>query len=122
MILVDTSVWIDHLRLGNAGLARLLDSGQVMAHPFIIGELALGNLRQRDQVLGAMRELPRVHVAVDSEVLHFIDEAALFGRGIGYIDAHLLASLRLTPGTRLWTKDQRLHAVAERLGLAVRMR
>ena len=120
MILVDTSVWIDHLRFGDQGLARLLDSVQVMAHPFIIGELALGYLRQRDQVLGAMRELPQVHVAADSEVLHFIHEWALFGRGIGYIDAHLLASLRLTPGTRLWTKDQRLHAVAQQLGLAAR--
>jgi predicted nucleic acid-binding protein len=119
VILVDTSVWIDHLRVGNQALARLLDGGQVMAHLFIIGELALGNLRQRDRVLGLIGELPQVHVAADSEVLHFIDEWALFGRGIGYIDAHLLASLRLTPGTRLWTKDQRLRAVAEQLGLAV---
>lgn len=119
MILVDTSVWIDHLRGGDRGLARLLDSGQVMAHPFIVGEVALGNLHQRDRVLGAMYELPQILVAADSEVLHFIREEALFGRGIGYIDAHLIASIRLTSGTRLWTRDQRLHGVAAELGLAV---
>ena len=119
MILVDTSVWFDHLRLGNAGLARLLDGGEAMSHPFIVGELALGNLRRRGEILGAMRELPHVHIATDPEVLHFIDESALFGDGIGYIGAHLLASLRLTPGTRLWTKDRRLHAVAEQLDLAM---
>jgi len=119
VILVDTSVWIDHLRVGDRGLSRLLDSGQVMAHPFIIGELALGNLRRRDRVLGAMRELPQVHIAADSEVLHFVHQWELFGRGIGYIDAHLLASVRLTPGTRLWTRDQRLHAIAGELGLAM---
>ena len=118
MILVDTSVWIDHLRFGNQALVRLLDGGQVMGHPFIIGELALGNLRQRDKVLGAMRELPQVHVAADSEVLHCIRQWTLFGRGIGYIDVHLLASLRLTPGTRLWTRDQRLRAIADQLGHA----
>jgi predicted nucleic acid-binding protein len=119
VILVDTSVWIDHLRLGDRHLAQFLDAGKVMTHPFIVGELALGNLRQREQVLGTLHELPQIQVASDSEVLHFIHEWALFGRGIGYIDVHLLASLRLTPGTRLWSKDQRLHAIAEQLGLAV---
>lgn len=91
-----------------------------MIHPFIIGEMALGNLRHRGRVLGAMRELPQIQVASDAEVLHFIDEWALFGRGIGYIDAHLLASLRLTQGTRLWTRDHRLLEVAEGLGLATK--
>ena len=119
MILVDTSVWIDHLRSGNASLARLLDNGEVVAHPFVIGELALGNLTQRDLVLDAMRELPQANVAADFEVLHFIREEVLFGRGIGYVDAHLLASVRLSPGTRLWTRDKRLHEVAGQLGLVI---
>jgi len=119
VILVDTSVWIDHLRSGNASLARLLDSGEVVAHPFVIGELALGNLTQRDLVLDAMRELPQANVAADFEVLHFIREEVLFGRGIGYVDAHLLASVRLSPGTRLWTRDKRLHEVAGQLGLVI---
>jgi predicted nucleic acid-binding protein len=120
VILIDSSVWIDHLRFGERGVAQLLDKGQVMTHPFIVGELALGNLRQRGEVLGAMRDLPQILVASDAEVLHFIEEGALFGRGIGYIDTHLLASLRLTPGTRLWTKDQRLNAIADELGVAMR--
>ena len=119
MILVDSSVWIGHLRSGNASLARLLDNGEVVAHPFVIGELALGNLTQRDLVLDAMRELPQANVAADFEVLHFIREEALFGRGIGYVDAHLLASVRLSPGTRLWTRDKRLHEVAGQLGLVM---
>lgn len=91
-----------------------------MSHPFVIGEVALGHLRQRERVLNAMLRLPQVGIAADSEVLHFIEECALFGRGIGYVDAHLLASLRLTPGTHLWTLDRRLSAVADELGLATR--
>ena len=118
MILVDTSVWVDHLRAGNARLARLLEDGEVVSHPFVIGELALGNLRRRDTVLDALSELPQANVATDIEVLHLIRKEALFGRGIGYLDAHLLASVRLTPPARLWTRDQRLHGVAEHLGLA----
>ena len=119
MVLVDTSVWIDHLRFGNQVLAQLLETSQVLGHPHILGELALGNLKQRERLLGALRELPQIPVAADSEVLFFIDERALFGRGIGYVDAHLLASLRLAPGTRFWTRDQRLHAIADELGVAV---
>jgi predicted nucleic acid-binding protein len=119
VILVDTSVWVDHLRTGNATLRQLLDSGQVLGHPFVTGELALGNLRQRGVVLGALRELPQAAVASDGEILHFIDRQALFGSGIGYIDAHLLAAARLTPGARLWTRDGRLQVVAARLDLAM---
>lgn len=117
MILVDTSVWVDHLRAGDAALAGLLETGMVLTHLFVIGELALGNLRQRDMVLSALADLPRAKVATDAEVLHFIDAHALFARGIGYVDAHLLASARLSAGAALWTRDQRLHTVAERLGL-----
>ncbi len=119
MILADTSVWVDHLRASDNALAALLDTGMVLAHPFVIGELALGNLRQREIVLNALADLPHASVATDVEVLHFIERQALFGRGIGYIDAHLLAAVQLTAGTGLWTKDKRLHAVAVQLGLAI---
>ncbi|HEY0833066.1 MAG TPA: PIN domain-containing protein [Azospirillum sp.] len=121
MILVDSSVWIDHLRGGEPALARLLEGGRVLAHPFVIGELALGSLRQRDVILGALRDLPRAIEASDDEVLRFVGENALFGLGIGYVDAHLLAAVTLTPGSSLWTRDKRLHAVVERFGLAAKV-
>lgn len=117
MILVDTSVWIDHLRRHDAMLARLLGEGQVLAHPFVTGELALGNLRNRDTVVNALRDLPQAVVASDEEAIRFIERHALFGIGIGYIDAHLLASVRLTPGASLWTRDKRLLAAGAGLGL-----
>ena len=119
MILVDTSVWVDHLRTNDKALIALLDTGAVLAHPFVIGELALGNLRQREIVLNALSDLPHASVATDVEILHFIDRHTLFGRGIGYIDAHLLAAVQLTTGAELWTKDKRLHGVAVELGLAM---
>ena len=119
MILADTSVWVDHLRAGDKALAALLGAGMVLAHPFVIGELALGNLRQRDIVLQALADLPHASVATDTEVLHFIARHALSGRGIGYIDAHLLAAVKLTAGAELWTKDKRLHDAAIQLGLAL---
>jgi len=99
-------------------LAGMLDDGRVLAHPFVIGELALGNLRQRELILAALQDLPQSVVASDPEVLRFINQQALHGLGIGYVDAHLLASARLTPGGALWTRDKRLRAVADRLGLA----
>ena len=119
MILVDTSVWVDHLRVSDRALAALLDSQGVLTHPFVIGELALGNLRRREVVLDALSDLPRARVATDAEILHFIAGHALFGRGIGYVDAHLLAAARLTAGAQLWTRDKRLHGVAVQLGLAI---
>jgi predicted nucleic acid-binding protein len=119
VILVDTPIWVDHLRANNQQLAALLESGQVLAHPFVTGELALGRLRQRDLVLGALLDLPQAEVATDEEVRHFIDQHALFGVGIGYVDAHLLAATRLTAAATLWTRDKRLHIVAERLGLTM---
>ena len=118
MTLVDTSVWIDHLRNGNARLVALLEAGQVLTHPFVIGELALGGMRERRTVLGALRDLPCAAVATDDEVLRLIEANSLWGRGIGYVDAHLLAAARLTANTELWTADRRLHGVALRLGLA----
>jgi predicted nucleic acid-binding protein len=118
MILVDTSVWIDHLRKQNKTLVALLDAGAALAHPFVIGEIALGYLKQREMVLRALANLPQATVATDAEVLSFIERLALFGRGIGYIDAHLLAAVRLTAGTKLWTSDKRLHGIAAHLALA----
>lgn len=118
MILVDTSVWVDHLRSGDATLAALLDAGRILVHPLVVGEIALGNLRQRQFVLAALLDLPFAVVATDPEVLGYIDRHQLFGRGVGYVDAHLLASTVLTTGARLWTRDKRLRAVSATLGLA----
>lgn len=118
MILVDTSVWIEHLRSASAILTELLGDGQVLVHPFVLGELALGSLRQRDVFLSDLRDLPQAIVASDGEVLSLIDRRTLFGRGIGYVDAHLLAAARLTAGSKLWTHDRRLQAVAAQLDLA----
>lgn len=89
-----------------------------LTHPFVIGELALGNLRRRALILEALRDLPRATLATDHEVLQFIDGEGLFGKGIGYVDAHLLASVRLTAGASLWTRDKRLLAAAGRLAMA----
>lgn len=118
MILVDTSVWIDHLRAGDEQLTQWLGAGQVLVHPFVIGELALGNLRNRDTVLSALQDMPHAVVATGLEVMRFIDQKGLFGLGIGYIDAHLLAAAMLTPGSLLWTRDKRLLAASVRLGIA----
>ena len=101
MILVDTSVWVNHLGAGDQSLAALLNAGRVLAHPFMIGELALGALRQRAQILDDLSNLPQIGVAADAEVLKLIDRYALFDRGIGYIDVHLLAAVRLSSGTAL---------------------
>lgn len=118
MILVDTSVWINHLRNNDPHLVRLLTGNSVLGHPFVRGELALGNLRQRNEILSALENLPQAAVAFDNEVNFFIEQHALFGLGIGLIDAHLLASTRLSGNTRLWTQDKRLLAAALRLNLA----
>lgn len=112
MILVDTSVWISHLRKGDALLSELLQRGEILAHPFIIGELALGNLRRREEVLGALNDLPKATVADDAEVLRYIVHRSLAGSGIGYVDAHLLASAQMTAHALLWTRDTRLCEVA----------
>jgi predicted nucleic acid-binding protein len=121
VILVDTSVWVDHLRAGSETLAGLLDRGEVLAHPFVVGEIALGGLRQRERILTALSRLPAAAVATHAEVLHFIDRRALFARGVGYVDVHLLAAASLTAGARLWTHDKRLNELAVGLGLAAIM-
>jgi predicted nucleic acid-binding protein len=118
VILVDTSVWVDHLREGDSRLVALLQGGQVLAHPFVTGEIALGNLNQRHAVLGALANLPQATVARNDEVLHFIERNGLAGTGLGYVDAHLLASAQLVAGTAILTRDKRLHRAAIRLKLA----
>lgn len=118
MILVDTSVWIDHLRQGDAILADLLQQARVLSHPFVIGELATGNLRQRDTILRSLHGLPQAVVARDAEVLDLIERNTLFGGGLGYIDVHLLASARLS-AARLFTRDKRLHTAAADLAVAM---
>lgn len=118
MILVDTSIWIDHFRAGDPALIRLLEASRVSAHVFVIGELACGTLKNRTEILSFLHDLPRTHTATDDEVLFFIERHRLMGLGIGYVDAHLLAGISLTPGTRLWTRDRRLHDAARRLDLA----
>ncbi len=118
MILVDTSVWIDHLRSGEPALATVLEGGWVLMHPFVLGELACGNLKNRGEVLRLLEDLPVAPTATDPEVMGLIERRALMGRGIGYIDVHLLASTALADVGRLWTRDRRLGAVAVELELA----
>jgi len=119
VILVDTSVWVDHLRRDNPAVVKLLDAGRVLVHPFVIGEVALGQMRQRKVILAALADLPCVLVATEDEVMSFIERHALYGRGVGYVDVHLLAAVRLTTGAALWTNDRKLNAVADVLGLAI---
>ncbi len=118
MILADTSIWIDHFRQSNPRLRSLLEDAQVLIHPFILGELAVCNLRQRQQVIGFLKALPMIDVATHAEILGFVETQNLFGIGIGYIDVHLLGSVKLSQGTMLWTLDKRLEAAAIRLGLS----
>ena len=118
MILVDTSIWIEHLRAKDENLTGLLHSGQVLTHPMVIGELACGNLRNRNRILFLLERLPKASVASDNEVLFFIEQHQLMGCGIGYIDAHLLAATALTESAHLWTHDMRLVKVAFELNLA----
>ncbi|MDP1654278.1 MAG: PIN domain-containing protein [Rhodocyclaceae bacterium] len=117
MILVDTSIWVDHLRTGSPELATLLLGNRISVHDFVIGELACGNLRNRREVLELLQSLPRLGSATNEEALFFIEQQQLMARGIGYVDVHLLAAGALH-GARLWTKDKRLKTVAEELGLA----
>ena len=111
MILVDTSVWVEHLRSGTIGLEALLNDGQVVCHPFIIGEIACGNLKNRTEILSLLQELPVASLADDDEVIQFIEDHKLMGKGLGYIDIHLLMSALLTR-IPLWTIDKRLHDVS----------
>ena len=118
MILVDTSVWVDHLRRGDLGLVDLLERSAVLMHPFVVGEIACGSLRDRESILELLQDLPAAVVATPDEVLKFIGSHALHGKGIGYVDVHLLASVALTPGIQLWTRDTKLHRIADSFGCA----
>ncbi len=118
MILVDTSVWVDHLRSSEPKLVAVLEGGRVMTHPFVVGELACGNLKNRGDILKLLGDLPAAPTAADIEVLEFIERRALMGRGIGYIDVHLLAAAVLSGDTRLWTRDKRLADAAKELGIS----
>ena len=114
MILVDTSVWIDHFRRGNAALASLLERAEVSCHPMVLGELACGNLMRRAKILGWLRALPVAGSVRHDEVLSFIETHRLMGQGLGLVDVHLLASARLA-ATPLWTMDAVLSRAATRL-------
>ena len=111
MVLVDTSVWIEHFRSGTIGLDAVLNDGHVVCHPFILGELACGNLKKRTEILSLLQDLPMASCAENDEVIQFIENNKLMGKGLGYIDIHLLMSALLT-GIPLWTIDKRLHEVS----------
>jgi hypothetical protein len=115
MILVDTSVWIEHFRSGNIGLENLLNEGRVVCHQFIVGELACGNLSNRSEILSLLQALPLANRAEDDEVKHLIENYSLMGKGLGYIDMHLIASAILTK-VPIWTLDKKLNEVSSRLG------
>jgi hypothetical protein len=117
VLLVDTSVWIQHLRAGSDPLKTLLDEGLVFCHPFVIGELACGQMRNRETILQLLSALPQVLVADHGEALELLERYALFGRGVGWIDVHLLAAALLS-GVRLWTLDKRLMRIAAELGVS----
>ena len=116
MVLVDTSVWVEHLRSGNLGLQRLLNNGTVVCHLFIVGELACGNLSSRVEILSLLQALPLADHAEHEEVMHFIEHYSLMGKGLGYIDMHLLVSALLT-SIPIWTLDKKLKKVSSKLGL-----
>jgi len=115
MVLVDTSVWVSHLRDGSAGLEKLLNDGEVVCHPFIVGELACGNLKNRYEILTFLQSLPMAILAEDEEVLKFIENNQLMGKGLGYIDIHLIASAVLTD-VPLWTFDKTLDNFTKKIG------
>ena len=121
MWLVDTSVWIDHLRAGNAVLADALNQNQVLGHPWVLGEIALGSLKNRTAVLQALGNLPQATVASSDEVLHLLEAEKLQNQGLGFVDVALLAATRLTPHAQLWTLDKRLAQVAHHMGLAAKL-
>jgi predicted nucleic acid-binding protein len=122
MVLVDTSVWIDHFRRGDLRLAGFLDRGNAVMHPFVLGELTLGHLPGIAEVIDDLRRLPKAAVANTDEVLEFIVDRKMPGSGIGYVDVHLLAAAALVPETLVWTRDRRLLAAAQSLSLAAEFR
>lgn len=118
MILVDTNIWADHIRHNVSALATLTTDRLALVHPFVLGEIALGSLRDRDAWLTRLDLMPQAPVARPVAVRALIEQQRLYGTGVGYIDAHLLASALILPGTSIWTRDKALRAHAERLGIA----
>jgi hypothetical protein len=118
VILVDTSVWVDHLRSGDPVLAELLQQSRVIMHPMVLGELACGNLQNRQQLLQLWQQLESLQVVSHDEALYFVEQNGLMGKGIGYVDVHLLASAAIAAGVKLWTRDKRLAQVAADLRYA----
>ncbi len=116
-ILVDTSVWVDHLRDKDEQLVSLLKRNQVLMHPMIRGELACGCLHNRDQILNLLNNLPQISEATHDEALYCLERHKLMGKGIGFVDLHLLASTFLAKNTLLWTRDRRLHKLSQALNL-----
>lgn len=121
MLLVDTSIWIDHFRKENARLSASLGRRNVLIHEFVFGELALGCTPRFTEIAQDLMDLPNATVAAPHEVLRLIAQEALAGSGIGYVDVHLVASTLLTPNARLWTRDKKLRSVAERLSIAAQV-
>ncbi len=117
-VLVDTSVWVSHFRFGDERLASLLEEGGVACHPFVMGELACGTIKNRIEIMNLLRELPTVEVASQEEILVFIDKNRLMGKGLGYVDVHLLGSAFLSD-TLIWTLDKALKRAAIKLGISI---
>jgi hypothetical protein len=117
MVIVDTSVWVSHFREGNNELANLLDNGEVVGHPYVVGELACGNLKNRNQILALLQSLPMSIKAEHEEVLELIESNQLMGKGLGYVDIHLIASAMLT-GIPIWTHDKKLEQVSKALHIS----
>ncbi|MES2445401.1 MAG: type II toxin-antitoxin system VapC family toxin [Pseudomonadota bacterium] len=118
MILADSAIWIDHLRAPNLIFAEALQRQRILCHPLVIGEVAMGSLKDRAAILRSLSKLDQADVARNEEVLRLVEERRLFSRGLGFIDAHLLASALLTPSCKLWTRDRRLEKAAAELGVA----
>jgi predicted nucleic acid-binding protein len=117
VILVDSSLWVDHFREFDPVIAKLLTDELVLCHPFVIGEVMMGNPHNRRGIFRLLDQLPQMQAATDAEVLEFVEHNRLYGIGIGYIDAHLLASVRLDPNATIWTRDRRMAKTAETLGI-----
>lgn len=118
MVLIDTSIWVEFIRFGNAQLASLLQQDRVLMHDMVLGEIACGSLQERADRLAVLAQLPHIDNAEHGEVMRFIDKNQLHGCGVGYVDNHLLAAVKLRLGSRLWSRDKRLVAAAQRLGVA----
>jgi predicted nucleic acid-binding protein len=119
VILVDTSIWVDHFRYGDADLRKIIEDDRLLCHPFVVGELALGSLRERDALITFLSSQREAVIATHAEVMTVIERHSIFSMGIGYTDAHLLTSTLLDRKSSLWTRDRRLAAAAQKVGASV---